>query len=286
MRLSDFPNFNPGDRTLSILFNSTGSNWTIKEVNINVTDGVYDNIFTVLQNVTGFAFLINGVTYSTSVITTTQKVDYFAYDVEDFTIPSGSSIILSELYDTTLIPGPNITGFQNSNYDALISNATNSRTSGYIYEVDRSSEYIIPGNYDNIISESAEYATIADSNYTSEGILRSRYEGAKTTTVDFGVEPLIAGKIFEGAEYLASSSNNFICSQSLNDRTIDEYFFTIPTGSAEDSETPIINSKIFEFDGNRILPIKSKKIWVKENRTIIETNANGTVLGSIIECTI
>ena len=286
MRLSDFPNFNPGDRTLSILFNSTGSNWTVKEVNINVTDGVYDNIFTVLQNVTGFAFLINGVTYTTSVITTAQKVDFFAYDVEDFTIPSGSSIILSELYDTTLIPGPNVTGFQNSNYDALISNATNSRTSGYIYEVDRSSEYIIPGNYDNIISESAEYATIADSNYSSEGILRSRYEGAKTTIVDFGVEPLIAGKIFEGAEYLASSSNNFICSQSLNDRTIDEYFFTIPTGSAEDSETPIINSKIFEFDGNRILPIKSKKIWVKENRTIIETNVNGTVLGSIIECTI
>ena len=286
MRLSDFPNFNPGDRTLSILFNSTGSNWTVKEVNINVTDGVFDNIFPVLQNVTGFAFLINGVTYTTSVITTTQKVDYFAYDVEDFTIPSGSSIILSELYDTTLIPGPNVTGFQNSNYDALISNATNSRTSGYIYEVDRSSEYIIPGNYDNIISESAEYATIADSNYSSEGILRSRYEGAKTTTVDFGVEPLIAGKVFEGAEYLASSSNNFICSQSLNDRTIDEYFFTIPTGSAEDSETPIINSKIFEFDGNRILPIKSKKIWVKENRTIIETNINGTVLGSITECTI
>ena len=286
MRISDFPNFNPGDKTLSILFNSTGSNWTVKEVNINVTDGVYDNIFTVLQNVTGFAFLINGVTYTTSVITTTQKVDYFAYDVEDFTIPSGSSIVLSQLYDTTLIPGPNVTGFQNSNYDALISNATNSRTSGYIYEVDRSSEYIIPGNYDNIISESAEYATIADSNYSSEGILRSRYEGAKTTTVDFGVEPLIAGKIFEGAEYLASSSNNFICSQSLNDRTIDEYFFTIPTGSAEDSETPIINSKIFEFDGNRVLPIKSKKIWVKENRTIIETNINGTVLGSITECTI
>ena len=286
MRLSDFPNFNPGDRTLSIIFNSTGSNWTVKEVNINVTDGVYDNIFTVLQNVTGFAFLINGVTYTTSVITTTQKVDYFAYDVEDFTIPSGSSIILSELYDTTLIPGPNITGFQNSNYDALISNATNSRTSGYIYEVDRSSEYIIPGNYDNIISESAEYATIADSNYSSEGILRSSYEGAKTTTVDFGVEPLIAGKIFQGAEYLASSSNNFICSQSLNDRTIDEYFFTIPTGSAEDSETPILNSKVFEFDGNRILPIKNKKIWIKDNRAIVETNLNGIVAGSITECTI
>jgi len=286
MRISDFPNFNPGDKTLSILFNSTGSNWTVKEVNINVTDGVYDNIFTVLQNVTGFAFLINGVTYTTSVITTTQKVDYFAYDVEDFTIPSGSSIVLSQLYDTTLIPGPNVTGFQNSNYDALISNATNSRTSGYIYEVDRSSEYIIPGNYDNIISESAEYATIADSNYSSEGILRSRYEGAKTTTVDFGVEPLIAGKIFQGAEYLASSSNNFICSQSLNDRTIDEYFFTIPTGSAEDSETPILNSKVFEFDGNRILPIKDKKIWVKENRAVVETNLNGIVTGTITECTI
>jgi hypothetical protein len=286
MRIVDFSNFNPGDRTLSIIFNSTGSYWTVKEVNINVTDGEYENLFSILQNVTGFAFLINGVTYTTSVVTTTQKINFFNYDVEDFLIPSGSSIVLSQLYDTTLIPGPDVTGFQNSDYDALISNATNSRTSGYIYEVDRSSEYIIPGNYDNIISESAEYANVADSNYTSIGILRSRYDGSETTSADFGVEPLIAGKVFEGAEYLASSSNNFICSQSLSDRSIEEYFFTIPTGSAEDSETPILNSKVFEFDGNRILPIKNKKIWVKENRAVIETNLNGIVAGSITECTI
>lgn len=286
MRIVDFPNFNPGDRTLSIIFNSTGSYWTVKEVNINVTDGEYENLFPTLQNVTGFAFLINGLTYTTSVISTTQKINYFNYDVEDFLIPSGSSIVLSQLYDTTLIPGPNITGFQNSEYDALISNATNSRPSGYIYEVDRSSEYIIPGNYDNIVSESAEYANVADSNYSSIGILRSRYDGAETTAADFGVEPLIAGKVFEGAEYLASSSNDFICSQSLSDRTVEEYFFTIPTGSAEDSETPILNSKVFEFDGNRILPIKNKKIWVKENRAIVETNINGIVAGSITTCTV
>jgi len=286
MRIVDFPNFNPGDRTLSIIFNSTGSYWTVKEVNINVTDGEYENLFPTLQNVTGFAFLINGLTYTTSVISTTQKINYFNYDVEDFSIPSGSSIVLSQLYDTTLIPGPNITGFQNSEYDALISNATNSRPSGYIYEVDRSSEYIIPGNYDNIVSESAEYANVADSNYSSIGILRSRYDGAETTAADFGVEPLIAGKVFEGAEYLASSSNDFICSQSLSDRTVEDYFFTIPTGSAEDSETPILNSKVFEFDGNRILPIKNKKIWVKENRAIVETNINGIVAGSITTCTV
>lgn len=286
MRIVDFPNFNPGDRTLSIIFNSTGSHWTVKEVNINVTDGEFENLFPTLQNVTGFAFLINGLTYTTSVISTTQKINYFNYDVEDFSIPSGSSIVLSQLYDTTLIPGPNITGFQNSEYDALISNATNSRPSGYIYEVDRSSEYIIPGNYDNIVSESAEYANVADSNYSSIGILRSRYDGAETTAADFGVEPLIAGKVFEGAEYLASSSNDFICSQSLSDRTVEEYFFTIPTGSAEDSETPILNSKVFEFDGNRILPIKNKKIWVKENRAIVETNINGIVAGSITTCTV
>ena len=286
MRIVDFPNFNPGDRTLSIIFNSTGSYWTVKEVNINVTDGEFENLFPTLQNVTGFAFLINGLTYTTSVISTTQKINYFNYDVEDFLIPSGSSIVLSQLYDTTLIPGPNITGFQNSEYDALISNATNSRPSGYIYEVDRSSEYIIPGNYDNIVSESAEYANVADSNYSSIGILRSRYDGAETTAADFGVEPLIAGKVFEGAEYLASSSNDFICSQSLSDRTVEEYFFTIPTGSAEDSETPILNSKVFEFDGNRILPIKNKKIWVKENRAIVETNINGIVAGSITTCTV
>ena len=286
MRLADFPNFNPGDRALSLIYYSTGSVWTVREVNINVTSGQNSNLYTVLQNVTSFAFTINNVTYATSVLSTNQKPNFFNYDISNFSIPIGSTVTSVDFYDTTLIPGPNLIGFNNSEFDVLISNANENRTSGYIYQVDRSSQYIIPNNYNTIISESAVYAQVPDSNYTSKGILRSRYEGSETTVEDYGVEPLIAGKVFDGAEYLNSASNNFICSQSLDDRSIEEYLFTIPTGSSNDSETPTVNSKIFEFEGNKILPIPDKKIWIKDNQQIIETNINGIVVGSITQCTI
>ena len=76
-------------------------------------------------------------------------------------------------------------GFNNSEYDVLISNATQIRPNTFIFEVDRSTELIKPSNYDSIISESANRAQIPDSNYSSRGLRKSRYEGSETTAVDF-----------------------------------------------------------------------------------------------------
>ena len=91
MRIVDFPNFNPGDRTLSIIFNSTGSYWTVKEVNINVTDGEFENLFPTLQNVTGFAFLINGHCVSTTW-NTTKVIDEGTNDFDIEASANGTTI--------------------------------------------------------------------------------------------------------------------------------------------------------------------------------------------------
>lgn len=288
MRIGDFRFINPGDQSLSLIYYSTGSLYAVKQININVTDCENRNLFDILQNIETIGLEIDGVNYTTDIISREQRASFFHYEVEDFLIPPGapSAVSYGPCIETTLTPGPDLVGFVNSEYEVLISNATDTRKSGYIYEVDRKTDSIVPGNYDNIISSSAVYAEVADSNYSSQGLLNSRYDGAETTITDFGVEPLISGKLFEGAEYLTTSSNAFICSQSLSDRTIEEYFFSIPTGSAEDSDTPIENSKIFELDKNRILPIKDRKIWVKENRVIVETNKNGIVQSTIIQCTV
>ena len=76
MRIVDFKNINPGDSTIGFIVNTTGSYWTVKEVNINVTDGSNENLFTILQNVTSFAFTFNNVTYATDVITSNQNVNF------------------------------------------------------------------------------------------------------------------------------------------------------------------------------------------------------------------
>jgi|TARA_R100000027_G_C2243318_1_gene92652 hypothetical protein len=288
MRIRDFRFVNPGEKTISLIFNSTGSQHTVKQVNISTNDCDNRDLFDILLNVETLGFEIDGAVYTTDILSREQRPNYFHYEIEDFLVPSASiaSIVLGPCIETTLTPGPDLIGFANSDGDVLISNATETRKSEHLFEVDRSGDSVIPGNYINIISSSAQFADVPDSNYSSQGILNSRYDGAETTISDFGVEPLISGKVFEGAEYLVTSSNAFICSQSLSDRTIEEYFFSIPTGSVEDSDTPIEDSKIFEFDKNRILPIKDRKIWVKDNRVIIETNEKGIVQSTIIQCTV
>ena len=286
MRIVDFQFINPGEQTTSFIFNSTGSAWTVKQVNISVNDSANNNLFDVLQNVTSLAFTFDNVSYSTTVLSRIQRANFFHYEVEDFVIPSGSTVTAATKYETTLVPGPDVTGFQNSEFEVLISNATATRTNTHIYEVDRSSQFIIPGNYNNIVSESAEYADVPDSNYTSQGIINSRYAGAKTSTEDFGVEPLIGGTLFEGASYLLTSSNNFICSQSLEDRTLEDLLFSITASAAQDSEVPIVDSKIFQLEGSKILPIKNSKVWVKSNTSIIQTDQNGIVQSTITQCTV
>lgn len=286
MRIVDFQNFNPGDQTLSLIYYATGSAYTVKQINISVTDCDNQNLYDVLQNINSFAVTINGTTYGTNVLSRQQQVNFFHYEIEDFLIPTTFTIDSVLCYDTTLTPGPDVLGFANSEYDALISNATDTRTSEYIYEVDRSSEFIIPGNYDNIISESAQKAEIVDSNYTSVGILNSRYDGSKTTSVDFGTEPLISGKLFNAEIYLTTASNAYICSQSYENRNIDELLFSITASLAQDSELPVKDSKIFEIDNNRFIPIKDRKLWLADNNTIITTDLNGVVLATITSCSL
>ena len=286
MRIADFQNINPGDQTISFIFYSTGSAWTVKQVNVNVTDCDNNNFFSLLADVKSFVFNIDGVNYATTVESTTQQTNFYHYEVADFTIPSGSTLTSTKCFTTTLTPGPDLTGFVNSEYDVLISNATDTRTSDYIYEVDRSSEYVVPGNYDTIISESAVKADVTDSNYSTVGIINSRYDGAETTISDYGVEPLVSGKLFDAEIYLTTASNAYICSQSYENRNIEELLFSITASSAQDSELPVKDSKIFELDKNRILPIKDRKLWLADNNTIITTDANGIVQATITSCSI
>ena len=83
----------------------------------------------------------------------------------------------------------------------------------------------------------APLAEVQDSNYTTTGHTNARYNGTKTTEEDYsGIEPFLAATPVEGALYRLDEDDNFICSQSINDRVLEDFLFLgsgdLPTASS------------------------------------------------------
>lgn len=220
----------------------------------------------------------------------------------------------------------------------------------------------------------AAKAPVQDSNYTTSGIVNARYKGTKTDSTDYsGIEPAIAAQPFQAAVYTITEADNFICSQSLADRKIEDFLFigsstspivatsnlgvvvasnVISSGTdtqvdiflqssklikqiqpgdilqitnGTDTELLQVNSKetvsafgvirlnvirrygnessthsypvnsvvskftdnrLFKIEGNRLIALTEKKVWIKDNRTILKTSQNGYVTELSTTCTI
>lgn len=194
-----------------------------------------------LNELTGLILNIGGVEYNITVLNTIPKGSYYTLNIVPFTVTSTDNIDQCTL--TYLFPGVVEVGFNNSDYNALISNAIETRRSQtQIFDVDRKSSLSRPSNLNAIISGSAVAAEVQDSFYSSVGITNGRYTGTKTSVLDYGVESSINLSLFDAASYPINTSDNNICSQSLSERTIEVFGFdssgnpnvspdTLPTGS-------------------------------------------------------
>lgn len=220
----------------------------------------------------------------------------------------------------------------------------------------------------------APKAPVQDSNYTSTGIVNARYKGTKTDENDYsGISPAIAAQPFSASLYSLNEDDNFICSQSLSDRTIESFLFigsdenpgagaervgstissSFPSGSTDDtfkilvsdfkfgstlsqgdvlrftsgSNTELVqiqsavttstlgqmdiqiqrrydnaisaivfnpgtlidrfsDTRIFKIEDSRLIALTEKKVWVKENRTILKTSQAGYVTELSTTCTV
>ena len=95
----------------------------------------------------------------------------------------------------------------------------------------------------------APLAPVQDSNYTSTGLINARYNGTKTGEDDFsGISPAVAAKPIEAALYRPDENDDFICSQSLSDRDLEEVLFEGPTEFPEAS----VQTVGFLFQNNNI----------------------------------
>ena len=291
MTLEQFKTVVPSEGNI-LLYYTSGSVVSAMNVSIIATGG--RNIAESLKNCTEIILTVTsgGTETKYECIVKAETIQpytgYYFFEIENITItPLPSSEIDTNI--TFIFPNPESENFEKSDYDALKNNADNNRTTKFIYDVDRTNKDSIPGNYQAILSGSATPASYQELNYTSEGILRSRYSGAKTTIVDYGVNSAINAQPLEGSIYLSSSLNSFICSQSLADREIDELLFstpeTVPPGSADlYGLFPVSGSRIFNLVGNRIVPLRDRKVWSKNNTTIYYIDKDGYSVDSGSVC--
>lgn len=126
--------------------------------------------------------------------------------------------------------------FRTSQYNALDNNTDRSIKNQHIQKVDRSKKQVNPANLSAILSDVAEKAEAQVSNYSLTGLKNSKYAGSTTSAVEFGESPSLSLTEFEGAIYPVNNSltasveelakqDNFICSQSAEDRSIDTFYF-------------------------------------------------------------
>jgi len=115
--------------------------------------------------------------------------------------------------------------FSLNDFNPLIGNSIENRSSVSRQVADRDKLDINPVNIEPLLAQSATSAQIPESNYTITGLVNSRYEGTKTDAEKFGgVSPSFTGRTFTGEVFSNVVENSKISSSLEQDRVYQELF--------------------------------------------------------------
>lgn len=273
-----------------------------KAVNISNQDRNLNDIRKSLVNFKSVTTTILGYELTITPTSATYMGGYWHFEITHFNILANATQTLSTgsfdpdefqpTYVETAVfdPLPNDQEFILSEYEVLENNSELNRTANLVFVVDRQKDSINPTNIQAILSGSAVEASFQESNHTTKGILSSRYDGAKTSIADYGVKSALNAKAIQAEIYISSSTNNQICSQSDDLRNIETVLFsspeTVPTVEAElFGIYPTSGSRIFNLVSNQIIPIRDRKVWIQDTRTIVYLNKDGYAISSGTICT-
>ena len=178
--------------TASILVSTGGT----RTVGFSLTPPTGSAIASTSTNVNGTATLtIQG---TASFLENTQLLLRFANDsapgqdatisniqwqfTQSFTPNSSSNLTILEPYLES--------EFEYSDCNVLLNNADQNQIGSFFRRVLYDNGSIIPSNFQEILSQSAEYAEVKDYNYTARAQIYPRYNGVKTTSPDFNLRTI------------------------------------------------------------------------------------------------
>lgn len=295
---SERPPSEYGAHILVFIGSSTQMN-TVEAINIDTRDKGGNDLIDSLSQLISVTTDILGVKRTIIPTSADNKGGYWHFTVENFsltTAPQFSTNVTSSFFIDTetessvlftnknarFIPSPNDAGFSKSDYQAILNNSEKSKTTSFIFQVDKKNDAIQIANIDAINDGTATLAEFQGSNHAQVGLLNSRYDGAKTSITNYGIDSAINAIGISAAIYVSSSTNDFIVSQSDSDRSIESFLFSIPTSSIESEQlnfgiNPTTGSRIFTLNGNQIIPLRNRKVFLESNRTIVYINKDGYV---------
>ena len=107
--------------------------------------------------------------------------------------------------------------FEYSDCNVLLNNADQNQIGSFFRRVLYDNGSIIPSNFQEILSQSAEYAQVKDYNYTARAQIYPRYNGVRTTSPDFNLRTINVGT-YEGTRL------NSITTGDPNVQSLGTYF--------------------------------------------------------------
>lgn len=188
---------------------------------------------------------------------------------------------------TTIKPAPADYRITNTVFDTFGSNVQNNRTAFFVQDVDATTGDFTPVNLQAILSGSADLAQFQESNYSTTGFIRGRYNGSKTSKLDYGIESFISATPFEAAVYPLNLSNSIICSASFQDRDIKNLLFAFDPSYFENA---LADAGVNELDVDNLVNPSPRKNTISTqvasfnfgNNPSGAKRANITVTGSVL----
>jgi len=100
-----------------------------------------------------------------------------------------------------------VENFNYSDCDVLMNNVDQNQIGSFFRRVLYDNGSIIPSNFQEILSQSAEYAQVKDYNYTARAQILPRYDGVRTTSPDFNLNTITIGE-YEGTRLNSLSTGD------------------------------------------------------------------------------
>jgi len=214
--------------------------------------------------------------YTNNFNNPTSNYYYFEVTPKEFGRDNNNANGLgADQIDVTFLPYVQDEKYEYSDFNPLISNALQNRTSTYTQQSDRVGSGVNPTNLPKILSGSAEKAQIQDSSYSSTGWSNARYVGSSTSAQSYkGIPPAITARTFVAEQNPSSSAYQVICSRSLTDRITSELLFT------GDQEVPSFEG--FVYTKYKLLQANSATVTSLEYGLDTTPETGSIEIGSIL----